>query len=179
MISSPFKLNLHRNSPFDPNPFKLDKPLPPVRKTDTKVTGSKNIRQPPFKQSSPGKAIGNCKAGTFTPYPEHAVDGFELKSQKPAGPKYGMFSPSAGNKSRPTDSVIRMHVTKIMNLTNFRTVKSQLQLTLNANPFLSRLSMRFQCRVSVPSIMAESAFIIIQYMTKIGIHLATLNLEIN
>ena len=34
-----------------------------------------------------------------------------------------MFTPSAGNKSRPTDSVIRMNISKRTNMNNFRQVK--------------------------------------------------------
>lgn len=120
-ISSPFKLNLHHNSLFDPNIFKSDKPLPPLKRRDD--MSSKGRVSIPFKQSSPSKAIGNCKAGTFTPYPEHPVDGYEVKGQRPPGPKYGVFFPSAGNKSRPTDSGISMHVNKRTNITNFRTTK--------------------------------------------------------
>lgn len=123
MISTPFKLNLHNNSLFDPNIFKSDKPLPPVRKSHEEPTKGRRVKLP-FKQSSPGKDIGNCKAGTFTPYPEHPVDGYDVRGLKPAGPKYGMFTPSAGNKSRPTDSVIRMHVNKTITCNNFRNIKS-------------------------------------------------------
>ena len=121
-ISTPFKLNLHQNSLFDPNSFKSDKPLPPLKNEENEPS-RKGRLNPPFKQSSPGKATGNCKAGTFTPYPEHPVDGYDLKGQRPPGPKYGVFFPSAGNKSRPTDSGISMHVTKCTNSDNFRTVK--------------------------------------------------------
>ncbi|KAL5269563.1 hypothetical protein ACHWQZ_G003160 [Mnemiopsis leidyi] len=122
MISKPFKLNLHNHSLFDPNIFKSTRPLPPVP-PKTPDSSPRKRTNPPFKQSSPGKEIGNCKAGTFTPYPEHPVDGFDLRGQKPPGPKYGLFCPSAGNKSRPTGSIINMKVNKTMNVTNFRTIK--------------------------------------------------------
>lgn len=121
MISTAFKLNLHHNSLFDPNIFKSDKPLPPVKQHGPDIKRRFGRVNPPFKQSSPAKEIGNCKAGTFTRYPQHPVDGFDLRGPKPPGPKYGMFSPSAGNKSRPTDSVIRMHARKTINIKNFRT----------------------------------------------------------
>lgn len=124
MISKPFKLNHTNNSLFDPNIFKSDKPIPPI---DERGTPSPPLRRganvPPFKQSSPGKATGNCKAGTFTPYPEHSVDGYDLRGAKPPGPKYGLFCPSAGNKSRPTVSAMSMKVNKTMNFTNFRSIK--------------------------------------------------------
>ena len=34
--------------------------------------------------------MSNCKAGTFTKYPEHPVDGYAIKAKKPLGPKYGV-----------------------------------------------------------------------------------------
>jgi len=121
MVSSDFRLNMHPKEYFDINPFKSDRALPPLkeRKEPGKPVG-KPLRHVPFKQSSPGKAIGNCKAGTFTPYPEHPVDGFGVKSKKAAGAKYGIFKPSAGSKSRPTDSVLKTNINKVINKDNFR-----------------------------------------------------------
>jgi len=34
--------------------------------------------------------MGNCKGGTFSKYPTHPVDGFAVKTKKPAGPRYGV-----------------------------------------------------------------------------------------
>ena len=48
-----FRLNMHPQSFFDGNPFRMDKPLPPVRKTTS--AGPKDLK--PFKPSSPGKKV--------------------------------------------------------------------------------------------------------------------------
>ena len=48
-----FRLNMHPQSFFDGNPFRMDKPLPPVRKSTS--AGPKDLK--PFKPSSPGKKV--------------------------------------------------------------------------------------------------------------------------
>ena len=47
-----FKLNMHPKDLFDENPFRSDKPLPNIKKTDAPP---KDVK--PFKPSSPGKNV--------------------------------------------------------------------------------------------------------------------------
>ena len=55
MKGGAFRLNMHPQEYFDGNPFRLDKALPPVRKSAP--AGPKDLK--PFKPSSPGKMV--CK----------------------------------------------------------------------------------------------------------------------
>ncbi|RXM30821.1 Sorting nexin-25 [Acipenser ruthenus] len=72
-----FFINLHPKDLFDSNPYKFDKPLPPVKKI-----GGKKPAVVPFKPSSPPKKIGGMKAGTFEVYPSHSADPFTVKTTK-------------------------------------------------------------------------------------------------
>lgn len=116
MKGGAFKLNGAPKDFFDENPYKTDKPLPPVRKaTPTKEP------TPPFKPSNPGKLLGGGKFGTFDPYPQHPQDkypGFSANvfRQQKVGEK--VFMPSAGPKSYPINSVVNQMVTKTINETN-------------------------------------------------------------
>ncbi|RXM30369.1 UPF0602 protein C4orf47-like [Acipenser ruthenus] len=104
-----FFLNLHPKDLFDSNPYKFDKPLPPVKKS-----GGKKPAVIPFKPSSPAKKIGGMKAGTFEVYPSHSADPFKVKTTKAITKnKEGrVFQPSPGPKSRPVKSVV---IANIMN----------------------------------------------------------------
>ena len=53
IIGGPFKLNMHPRATFTDNPFKLDKPLPAVRKPSEKTIPINT----PFKPSSPSKKV--------------------------------------------------------------------------------------------------------------------------
>lgn len=119
MVSASFKLAMHPKATFDINPYKSDKPLPARRKSKDNKLGPPPV---PFKPTSPAKRSGNCKAGTFTPYPDHPIDGYKVKPKKGVGARYGVFRPSAGHKTRPTDSIMRSNVNKRINITNHRTL---------------------------------------------------------
>ncbi|XP_075248231.1 cilia-and flagella-associated protein 96-like [Convolutriloba macropyga] len=115
MKGGSFKLNMHPRDYFDENPYKTDKPLPPVRKATPTKEPTK-----PFRPSNPGKLLGGGKYGTFDPYPEHPKDVYiynpnVFRQQKP-GEK--VFMPSAGPKSYPMNSVVNQMVTKTINETN-------------------------------------------------------------
>ena len=52
MKGGSFKLNMHPRDYFDENPYKTDKPLPPVRKATPTKEPTK-----PFRPSNPGKLV--------------------------------------------------------------------------------------------------------------------------
>ncbi|TRY59459.1 hypothetical protein DNTS_014799 [Danionella cerebrum] len=72
-----FRLNLHPVEYFDNNPYKIDKPLPPQKKTEEK----RNFAMP-FKPSSPSKKAGGMKAGTFDSYPTYSTEPYGHKKTK-------------------------------------------------------------------------------------------------
>ena len=53
-----FKLNMHAQSYFDSNPYRNERPLPPLKKDDGKSSDVK-----PFKPSSPGKLVSRYTEG--------------------------------------------------------------------------------------------------------------------
>jgi len=117
-----FKLNMHPNAYFDENPYRGDRPLPPVKKQ-----GDRKLDVKPFKPSSPGKQPAGMKAGTFDPYPSHSADPYRNKASKPANVvnKSGkIFMPSAGPKSAPISSVLDQNIVKSINNTNYKIVNS-------------------------------------------------------
>ncbi|XP_066091872.1 cilia-and flagella-associated protein 96 [Saccopteryx bilineata] len=118
---TPFKLNLYPREYFDTNPYFSEKPLPPIKRADTK--------QPfpsPFKPSSPGKKPGGMKAGTFDPYPSHSDDPFEAKSAKQTFTKDAkIFQPPGGPKSRPIKSIMSLNVRRSLNVKNYKTAPVQ------------------------------------------------------
>jgi len=117
-----FKLNMSAQSYFDSNPYRSDRPLPPVKKGDGKGPEVK-----PFKPSSPGKVPAGMKAGTFDPYPSHSVDHYNLKNVRPVHVvnKSGkIFMPSAGPKSAPVLSTTNHNVNKSVNVTNYKTTQT-------------------------------------------------------
>lgn len=119
MKGGPFKLNGHPDEYFDGNPYKSTKSLPEHK--ESKPSGEK---PKPFKPSSPAKFIGGCKAGTFDPYPSHPEELYGRKLKAPAGKLVGgIFRPSPGVKSMPTQSVIAQRVHRSMNSSNFLTIK--------------------------------------------------------
>lgn len=113
-----FKLCSHGADYFDGNPYISKKPQPPKREAST----PKRDKLKPFQPSSPAKAIGGCKAGTFTPYPEHSKDTFIVPKvgDKDASKKFlgGVFKPSPCPKSTPTNSIVAQHIHKTMNSNN-------------------------------------------------------------
>ncbi|XP_077135730.1 cilia-and flagella-associated protein 96 [Ranitomeya variabilis] len=112
-----FRLNLYPKEYFDINPYRTDKPLPPLKsKKEMKV----NVK--PFKPSSPGKEPGGMKAGTFDPYPSHSNESYEKKSTKSAVKGEKTFQPSAGPKSYPIRSILESHVIKSVNPQNYKSV---------------------------------------------------------
>lgn len=116
-----FRLNMHPQSYFDGNPFRMDKPLPPVRKSAS--AGSKDLK--PFKPSSPAKKMGGCKIGTFDPYPSHSADPYSVKIKRSVNVvnKSGkIFMPSPGPKSRPVHSIQEQNVVRTINCQNYRSV---------------------------------------------------------
>ncbi|XP_028405049.1 UPF0602 protein C4orf47 homolog [Dendronephthya gigantea] len=111
-----FRLNLHPRTYFDGNPYKSDKPLPPLKEGKTRPPIAK-----PFKQSSPGKEIGGCKAGCFESYPSHSDDPYQpKKAASDASQAKKIFRPTQGPKSTPFSSVIAQNVDRRINVTNFR-----------------------------------------------------------
>ncbi|XP_070544417.1 cilia-and flagella-associated protein 96-like [Ptychodera flava] len=117
-----FKLNMHPKDYFDGNPYRTDKPLPPLKKTGS---AKKDVK--PFKPSSPAKHIGGSKAGTFDPYPSHSNDPYKPKGKKPEPPvnKTGkIFMPSPGPKSAPMNSIVNQNVSRSINGLNFKMVNS-------------------------------------------------------
>lgn len=121
-----FRLNMHPTSFFDSNPYRLDKPLPPLK---NKIDGGKGPDVKPFKPSSPGKVPAGAKMGTFDPYPSHSNDPYAVKSAKGATNnvinKSGkIFVPSAGPKSAPVRSIVDTNVERSVNVTNYKTAKS-------------------------------------------------------
>ncbi|XP_075466315.1 cilia-and flagella-associated protein 96 [Ascaphus truei] len=116
---SAFRLNLHPREYFDANPYRHDKPLPPLKK---KVDISKSVI--PFKPSSPAKEAGGMKAGTFDPYPSHSNDPYRAKSVKSETAIGGrkLFHPPSGPKSYPVLSVLASNVVKAVTPMNYKTV---------------------------------------------------------
>lgn len=116
-----FFLNLHPKDLFDSNPYKFDKPLPPVKKS-----GGKKPAVIPFKPSSPAKKIGGMKAGTFEVYPSHSADPFTVKTTKAITKnKEGrVFQPSPGPKSRPVKSVVIANIMKTVTPANYMNLQS-------------------------------------------------------
>jgi len=114
-----FRLNMHPQSFFDGNPFRTDKPLPPVRKTVS--AGPKDLK--PFKPSSPGKKPGGGKIGTFDPYPSHSADAYSNKIKRAVTVvnKSGkIFMPTPGPKSTPTHSIQEQNIVRSINVQNYR-----------------------------------------------------------
>ncbi|XP_040274687.1 UPF0602 protein C4orf47 homolog [Bufo bufo] len=117
--SGAFRLNLYPKEYFDINPYRSDRSLPPLKsKTEKKV----NVK--PFKPSSPAKAPGGMKAGTFDPYPPHANDSYGKRPTKSASVVRGgkTFQPPAGPKSYPIKSILESHVIKLVTPVNYKTV---------------------------------------------------------
>ncbi|XP_046855147.1 UPF0602 protein C4orf47 homolog [Xenia sp. Carnegie-2017] len=111
-----FRLNLHPNAFFDGNPYKTNKPLPPLKENKPKPHIVK-----PFKQSSPGKEIGGCKAGCFETYPSHSHNPYQPKKSSSDPPQgKNIFRPTQGPKSTPFGSIIKQNVERRINATNFR-----------------------------------------------------------
>ncbi|KAF6083757.1 hypothetical protein HJG60_001848 [Phyllostomus discolor] len=118
---APFKLNLYPREYFDTNPYFLEKPLPPIKKAETKAAPGG-----PFKPPSPGKKAGGMKAGTFDPYPSHSADPYAVKLTKQTlsqGAK--IFHPPGGPKSRPIQSIMTLNVKKALNTKNYKTASVQ------------------------------------------------------
>lgn len=117
----PFKLCSSSANYFDDNPYHSKKGLPP-EKESAHVGGTKGTKPKPFQPSSPAKAIGGCKAGTFTGYPEHSKEPFIVSKtgSKESSKKFigGVFRPSQCPKSMPTHSVVAQQVVKTMNRSN-------------------------------------------------------------
>ncbi|XP_068134796.1 cilia-and flagella-associated protein 96 [Hyperolius riggenbachi] len=114
-----FRLNLHPKDFFDGNPYRTDKPLPPLRKKEAKKEAVK-----PFKPSSPAKEPGGMKAGTFDPYPTHSNDLYAKRLTKSASAVKGgkNFQPPAGPKSYPIKSIMTSHVIKSVNPVTYKAV---------------------------------------------------------
>ncbi|EDO34007.1 predicted protein [Nematostella vectensis] len=115
MKGGAFKLNLHPKSYFDGNPYKSDRPLPPVKDGRKAKPDFK-----PFKPSHPPKEIGGMKAGCFTSYPSHSEDPFQPKKKKNGDGERKIFRPSQGPKSTPMKSIINQNVDRRINRLNFK-----------------------------------------------------------
>ncbi|XP_041362659.1 UPF0602 protein C4orf47 homolog isoform X2 [Gigantopelta aegis] len=119
-----FRLNMHPTDYFELNPYRTEKPLPPLRKSlSASALRDKDLK--PFKPSSPGKTPGGMKAGTFDPYPSHSQDAYRIRVKRPVNivNKSGKsFIPSQGPKSRPVNSIVDQMVTRSMNSQNYRAV---------------------------------------------------------
>ncbi|NXO02881.1 CD047 protein, partial [Rhinopomastus cyanomelas] len=123
MKGGPFKLNLHPQEYFDPNPYFSDKSLPPVKKPPAR----KPIA-PPFKPSSPAKKVRGMQAGTFDPFPSHSADPYRPKTLKGVTTNKGqhVFHPPPGPKSRPVTSIITLNVRRSINTKNYKTAQLSL-----------------------------------------------------
>lgn len=118
----PFKLNMAANPYFDENPYRSDRPLGSAKKS-----GGTRVDVKPFKPSSPGKEPAGMKAGTFDPYPSHSSDPYNVKVTRKVNVvnKSGrIFTPSAGPKSAPVNSVVNQNVMKSVNSQNYRSLTS-------------------------------------------------------
>ncbi|KAG9347003.1 hypothetical protein JZ751_005930 [Albula glossodonta] len=109
MKGGAFRLNLHPKDCFDGNPYKLDKPLPPVKKTEEKK-----------------EHLGGMKAGTFDLYPAHSADPYMSRRSKSvtANKEGKIFHPSPGPKSMPVKSILHMNVKKVVNSANITAMPS-------------------------------------------------------
>ncbi|XP_046876239.1 UPF0602 protein C4orf47 homolog [Hypomesus transpacificus] len=112
----PFKLNLHPKDYFYGNPFRLDRPLPPPKRSE-----AREHFPVPFKPSSPNKQIGGMKAGTFDTYPTHSADPYVTRRSKSVSTnKEGkIFHPTPGPKSTPVKSIISLNVNKAVHSANY------------------------------------------------------------
>ncbi|XP_064644547.1 cilia-and flagella-associated protein 96-like [Lineus longissimus] len=122
MKGGAFKLNMSPKAYFDDNPYKTEKPLPPIRSGSSKKDDSK-----PFKPSSPPKNPGGMKAGTFDPYPTHSSDAYQVKIKRPVHVVNNTgktFMPSPGPKSAPVSSIVNLNVLKTVNVQNYKTIRS-------------------------------------------------------
>ncbi|KAM9413720.1 cilia-and flagella-associated protein 96 isoform 2-T3 [Salvelinus alpinus] len=111
-----FHLNLHPKECFDNNPYKLDKPLPPLKRLE-----EKKRFVVPFKPSSPNKTIGGMKAGTFDIYPTHSADLYITRRSKSVtvNKEGKVFHPSPGPKSTPVKSIISVNVNRAVHSANY------------------------------------------------------------
>ena len=118
--AGPFKLSAIGKEYFDENPFISKKSLPPP-----KDRAPSKDKLKPFKPTSPAKLIGGCKAGTFTSYPEHSKEPYPPKVNKGPSKKpiAGIFRPSPIPKSTPCHSIMAHNINRIMNTSNYLTVK--------------------------------------------------------
>uniref|UniRef100_A0A8D0A6F1 Cilia-and flagella-associated protein 96 n=1 Tax=Sander lucioperca TaxID=283035 RepID=A0A8D0A6F1_SANLU len=105
----PFKLNLHPGDYFQGNPYRSDKPLPPVYKP---LPAAQKLSAVPFKPASPSKKVGGMKAGTFDPYPLHSADPYVIRRSKPTNQE-PIFRPAPGPKSVPVKSIITLNVNRL------------------------------------------------------------------
>ncbi|XP_078253220.1 cilia-and flagella-associated protein 96 [Rhinoraja longicauda] len=116
-LGGPFRLNLYPREYFDSNPYTTDKILPPV-----KLHAPVKKTEVPFKPASPGKMSGGMKAGTFDEYPSHFSPLDRPPKMDPKGRDHLVFRPNPGMKSRPTDSVLRANVNRIVNSMNYKSI---------------------------------------------------------
>ncbi|CAG5134595.1 unnamed protein product [Candidula unifasciata] len=118
-----FRLNMYPASEFDNNPYKNERPLPPVRKWAG--DGPAKAIQTAFKPSNPGKLLAGMKAGTFDPYPSHSADTYGIKYKKPVhvvNNSGRTFVPPQGPKSTPCTSIVNQNVMRSVNVQNYRSI---------------------------------------------------------
>ncbi|XP_010896639.2 UPF0602 protein C4orf47 homolog [Esox lucius] len=113
-----FRLNLQPKEFFDNNPYRLDKPLPPLKSLE-----EKKRFVVPFKPSSPNKRIGGMKAGTFDNYPSHSADpyGTRRPTAVTVNKEGKVFHPPPGPKSTPVKSIISVNVNRAVHSANYTT----------------------------------------------------------
>lgn len=116
-LGGPFRLNLYPKDYFDSNPYSTDKMLPPV-----KLPAPVKKAEVPFKPPSPGKSPGGMKAGTFDDYPSHFSPLDRPPKVDPKARGNLVFRPNPGLKSRPTDSVLKANVNRVVNNMNYKSV---------------------------------------------------------
>uniref|UniRef100_A0A8C5PWV8 Cilia-and flagella-associated protein 96 n=1 Tax=Leptobrachium leishanense TaxID=445787 RepID=A0A8C5PWV8_9ANUR len=118
----PFVVTTHPKDYFSDNPYRVEKPLPPLKKKQAKKNSIK-----PFVYSSPAKNPGGMKAGTFSVYPSHSKEPYEPKSvrKKIDANRLKPFTPPSGIKSYPVQSISVSNVVKSVNTTNYRKLKIQ------------------------------------------------------
>lgn len=125
MKGTAFKLNMHPQDFFDPNPF-----LTSTGHAERKPKPTQKKSGKPFYPSHIGLKAGGMKAGTFDPYPSHSTDQYVLaKLTRPVhvvNKSGSLFVPPKREKSRPVASIMHMNVMRSINNQNYKTIESVL-----------------------------------------------------
>lgn len=120
MKGSAFKLNMHPEPYFDPNPYFTNK-MEPEKK---KILKKREVK--PFYPSHVGLKDGGMKAGTFEAYPSHSNDEYVRTKSSHAitvmNKSGKIFVPPRRGKSRPISSIMHLNVMRSVNNQNYKTM---------------------------------------------------------